>query len=62
MKKPLTKKEIAKILGISRQSLYEKIRSGFTTDDVMKLKPYLDRIDFRIMISKPRGRPRKEAV
>jgi len=58
----MTIKELSKRLGVSRQTIYNKLRNGFTIDDLIKLANYTLNRNIKIADRRKTGRPRKEVM
>jgi len=57
----MTVSELARVLGKSRQTVYQKLKKGFTVEDLLLIARELYGDDVRLILDIPRrGRPRKE--
>jgi len=57
----MTVSELARVLGKSRQTVYQKLKKGFTVEDLLLIARELYGDDVRLILDIPRrGRPKKE--
>ena len=62
MNNTMTIKELSKRLGVSRQTIYNKLQNGFTIEDLTKLANYTLKRNIKIASKRKKGRPRKEVI